>query len=56
MGGILVDSNFRVDGLDNVYAIGECSNARVHGANRLGGNSLLEIIAFGNRGWERLVS
>jgi succinate dehydrogenase / fumarate reductase flavoprotein subunit len=47
MGGILVDSNFRVDGLDNVYAIGECSNARVHGANRLGGNSLLEIIAFG---------
>jgi succinate dehydrogenase / fumarate reductase flavoprotein subunit len=27
--------------------VGECSNAKVHGANRLGGNSLLEIVAFG---------
>ncbi len=27
--------------------MGECSNAKVHGANRLGGNSLLEITAFG---------
>jgi len=27
--------------------VGECSNAKVHGANRLGGNSLLEITAFG---------
>ena len=47
MGGVDVDSSFRVDGLDGVYAVGECSNAKVHGANRLGGNSLLEIIAFG---------
>jgi len=47
MGGVDVDSSFRVDGLDGVYAVGECSNAKVHGANRLGGNSLLEIVAFG---------
>jgi succinate dehydrogenase / fumarate reductase flavoprotein subunit len=47
MGGIDVNSNFEVDGLENCYAIGECSNAKVHGANRLGGNSLLEIIVFG---------
>lgn len=47
MGGIEVNSTFEIDGLHNCYAIGECSNAKVHGANRLGGNSLLEIIAFG---------
>jgi len=47
MGGIDVNSNFEINGLKNVYAIGECSSAKVHGANRLGGNSLLEIIAFG---------
>jgi succinate dehydrogenase / fumarate reductase flavoprotein subunit len=27
--------------------VGECSNAKIHGANRLGGNSLLEIISLG---------
>jgi succinate dehydrogenase / fumarate reductase flavoprotein subunit len=47
MGGIEVDETFRVEGLEGVYAAGECSNAHVHGANRLGGNSLLEIVAFG---------
>jgi len=47
MGGVLVDSNFKIEGLSGAYAVGECSNSRVHGANRLGGNSLLEIIAFG---------
>lgn len=47
MGGIDVDSNLKVNGLENCYAIGECSNAKVHGANRLGGNSLLEIVSFG---------
>lgn len=47
MGGIEVDDQLRVRNLQNCYAIGECSNAKVHGANRLGGNSLLEIIAFG---------
>jgi len=49
MGGISVDINSCVEGLDNCYAIGECSNSKVHGANRLGGNSLLEIIVFGKR-------
>ncbi len=47
MGGIATDSTFKVQGLQRCYAIGECANAKVHGANRLGGNSLLEIIAFG---------
>ena len=47
MGGIAVDSRLQIRGLKRAYAAGECSAARVHGANRLGGNSLLEIIAFG---------
>jgi succinate dehydrogenase/fumarate reductase flavoprotein subunit len=30
-----------------LYAAGECSSASVHGANRLGANSLLDIVVFG---------
>ncbi|NPA28295.1 MAG: FAD-binding protein [Epsilonproteobacteria bacterium] len=47
MGGVEVDENLEVDGIKNCFCVGEASNAYVHGANRLGGNSLLEIIAFG---------
>jgi succinate dehydrogenase / fumarate reductase flavoprotein subunit len=46
MGGI--DAN--IDGatrLPGLFAAGECSCISVHGANRLGGNSLLETIAYG---------
>ena len=48
MGGIEVgkDSQTCVSGL---FAVGECANHRVHGANRLGGNSLLELIVFGEQ-------
>jgi len=49
MGGIDVDSSLRVRGLEGCFAVGECSNAKIHGANRLGGNSLLELIVFGRR-------
>ncbi len=47
MGGIDVNQNLEVTGLKNCYAVGECSNAKIHGANRLGGNSLLEIVSLG---------
>ncbi|MDQ7047346.1 MAG: FAD-dependent oxidoreductase [Sulfurovum sp.] len=47
MGGIDVDSSLEVTGIKGCFAVGECSNAKVHGANRLGGNSLLEITSFG---------
>ena len=47
MGGIDVDYALEVTGIKGCFAVGECSNAKVHGANRLGGNSLLEIVAFG---------
>jgi len=48
MGGI--DTN--VEGatpMPGLYAAGECACVSVHGANRLGGNSLLETIVFGRR-------
>lgn len=46
MGGILVDINGETT-IKNLYACGECAQSQVHGANRLGGNSLLEIVTFG---------
>ncbi|MES2219049.1 MAG: succinate dehydrogenase flavoprotein subunit [Pseudomonadota bacterium] len=33
--------------VDGLYAIGECANVSVHGANRLGSNSLLDLVVFG---------
>ena len=38
-----------------MFAAGECSCVSVHGANRLGGNSLLETIVFGKRAGTKLV-
>ena len=46
MGGIAVDLAMQ-SSIEGLYAVGECSESRVHGANRLGGNSLLEIVVFG---------
>jgi succinate dehydrogenase / fumarate reductase flavoprotein subunit len=35
------------EAVPGLYAVGECACVSVHGANRLGGNSLLDIIVFG---------
>lgn len=48
MGGIKTDVN-GASPLKGLFAAGECANVSVHGANRLGGNSLLETIVFGRR-------
>jgi succinate dehydrogenase / fumarate reductase flavoprotein subunit len=56
MGGIPTDLDGRVvTGADErpipgLYAAGECACVSVHGANRLGTNSLLDIVVFGRRG------
>ncbi len=48
MGGIAVDVNGATP-LPGVYAAGECACVNLHGANRLGGNALLECLVFGKR-------
>jgi succinate dehydrogenase / fumarate reductase flavoprotein subunit len=51
MGGVACDVDGRTE-LDGLYAAGEAACVSVHGANRLGGNSLLETIVFGKRAGE----
>ena len=46
MGGIDVDATC-ASPIEGFFAAGECSCVSVHGANRLGGNSLLEAVVFG---------
>jgi len=46
MGGIEVDNKSQTS-VSGLFACGECANHKVHGANRLGGNALLEIVVFG---------
>ena len=51
MGGIAVDGDSQT-AVSGLFAAGECANHNVHGANRLGGNSLLELIVFGRQAGE----
>lgn len=46
MGGIDVNIHGETN-IKGLFACGECANVKAHGANRLGGNSLLEILVFG---------
>jgi L-aspartate oxidase len=46
IGGIKSDLKGRVDGVKNLYAVGEAASTKVHGANRLASNSLLEGLVF----------
>ncbi|MGH3102680.1 MAG: L-aspartate oxidase [Gaiellaceae bacterium] len=46
MGGIAVDPETHATDVEGLYAVGECASG-VHGANRLGGNSLAECLVFG---------
>ena len=52
MGGVAVDDHGETD-VDGLFAIGE-TMAGVHGANRLGGNSLAETVAYGVVAGERI--
>ena len=51
MGGIVVDPPSHATDVTGLYAAGECT-AGLHGANRLGGNSLVETLVFGRRAGE----
>lgn len=44
---ITVDKNGKDEIVKGLYAVGECACVSVHGANRLGGNSLLDLVVFG---------
>jgi succinate dehydrogenase flavoprotein subunit len=48
MGGVDTDLEGKTE-LDGLYAAGECACVSVHGANRLGGNALMETITYGKR-------
>ena len=60
MGGIPTDTQGRVvrDGkgtvVEGLYAAGECACVSVHGANRLGTNSLLDLVVFGRRAGQHI--
>jgi succinate dehydrogenase / fumarate reductase flavoprotein subunit len=49
MGGVDTDSEQGKTELEGLYAAGECACVSVHGANRLGGNALMETITYGRR-------
>ena len=51
MGGIRVNGDTQATNLPGLFAAGECA-AGLHGANRLGGNSLSDLIVFGQRAGE----
>jgi len=48
MGGVEVDPDTEMSGVEGLYSVGECSGG-MHGSNRLGGNSLSDLLVFGKR-------
>jgi succinate dehydrogenase / fumarate reductase flavoprotein subunit len=51
MGGIRVDADTQMSSIPGLFAAGECASG-INGANRLGGNSLSDLIVFGKRAGE----
>jgi len=51
MGGVRVDPDTQMTRLTGLFAAGECA-AGINGANRLGGNSLSDLLVFGKRAGE----
>src|SRR5580658_7630870 len=51
MGGVKVDGDTQMSTIPGLFAAGECA-AGLHGANRLGGNSLSDLLVFGKRAGE----
>ena len=55
MGGITTDANCETS-IKGLYAAGECASVGLHGANRLGSNSLTELLVFGRLAGEQAVA
>ncbi|PLY12927.1 MAG: L-aspartate oxidase [Sulfurimonas sp.] len=55
IGGIKTDVNGAIPNVKSLYAIGEVASTKVHGANRLASNSLLEGLVFGKRAVEDIL-
>ncbi|MFA5234718.1 MAG: L-aspartate oxidase [Sulfurimonas sp.] len=55
IGGIKTDVNGAVPSVKSLYAVGEVASTKVHGANRLASNSLLEGLVFGKRAVEDML-
>lgn len=53
---ITLGSNGEDSIIHGLYAVGECACVSVHGANRLGGNSLLDLVVFGRAAGNHLIS
>ncbi len=51
MGGVKVDADTQMSTVPGLFAAGECAGG-LHGANRLGGNSLSDLLVFGKRAGE----
>jgi succinate dehydrogenase / fumarate reductase flavoprotein subunit len=51
MGGVRVDADTQMSSIPGLFAAGECASG-INGANRLGGNSLSDLIVFGKRAGE----
>ena len=51
MGGVHVDADTQMSDVPGLFAAGECA-AGINGANRLGGNSLSDLLVFGKRAGE----
>jgi succinate dehydrogenase / fumarate reductase, flavoprotein subunit len=52
-GQVVLEGNVPVNGL---YAVGECACVSVHGANRLGSNSLLDLVVFGKAAGDHMAA
>ncbi len=53
---LTLDKNGKDKIVNGLYAVGECACVSVHGANRLGGNSLLDLVVFGRSAGNNIIS
>jgi succinate dehydrogenase / fumarate reductase flavoprotein subunit len=52
---VMPDNNGGQKVVNGLYAVGECACVSVHGANRLGSNSLLDLVVFGRAAGDKMV-